>query len=321
MVEGSGLPRTVRLVVKAGCERLDRYVVSQIKDLSRSQVQNLIKSGAVLRNGRLAKPAALVRQGDVVEIDLPPDDLSKAPPQDIKLRVVYESDQVAVVDKPAGMLVHPAGKQMEGTLVNALLWRYPEIASVGPPGRQGIVHRLDKNTSGLIIVARTVGALRRLQAQFRRHEVWKTYQALVVGRLQTVEGVIDAPVGRHPRARSRMAVVRAGGRPARTQYKVLRDYGGYSYVQVHPLTGRTHQIRVHFAAIGHPVAGDPVYGRGSRDFALDRQFLHACALRFVDPAGDVAVEVKSPTPAELREVLDALEEGASLGNVGGLVGE
>jgi 23S rRNA pseudouridine1911/1915/1917 synthase len=300
-------------VEQAG-ERLDQHVAAAVGGLSRSQAQRLIQSGEVLVNGQLAKPAATLRLGDEIEVRVPAAEDTTIRPEALALRVVYESADVVVVDKPAGVIVHPAGSVRSGTLVNAMLYHYPEVAEVGPVGRQGVIHRLDKDTSGLLVLARTVHGLQAVQEQFRKREVWKTYLALLAGHLRPDSGAIDAPVGRHPYERQRMAVVNQGGRPARTEYEVIEAYRDFCYVQAHPLTGRTHQLRVHFAAVGHPVAGDPVYGHGSADLGLRRQFLHAHALRFLDPDGRTQVAVESPLPGDLAEVLQALrlaERGVS----------
>ena len=307
MTSGGGEAR--RWCAEHSADRLDQYVAT-VTGVSRSQVQRLIRAGAVLVNGEVARPSAAVRAGDEIEARLPTaaDDVIR--PEPVPLRVVYESADVIVVDKPAGILVHPAGNVRSGTLVNAILYHYPEVATVGPVGRQGVVHRLDKDTSGLLIFARSSNGLRLMQEQFRKHEVAKTYLALLVGELNPAAGVIDAPVGRHPFERQRMAVVRQGGRSARTQYRVLEVFPGYCYVQAHPLTGRTHQLRVHFAAVGHPVAGDPVYGDGRGELGLKRQFLHAHALQFRDPGGAM-VAVQSPLPEDLSEVLSSLRSSSA----------
>lgn len=297
---------TLAWVVEGDTGRLDLHVAASVEALSRSQAQKLILAGEVLVNGRRARPSLLLRPGDTVAVYLPRRELGDVLPEAMDIAVVYESADVVVIDKPAGVLVHPASGVSSGTLVNAMLSRYPEIADVGPAGRQGVVHRLDRDTSGLVVFGRTRRGLRFVQEQFARHEVWKTYLALLVGDLQPERGVIDASVGRHPRDRKRQAVVRHGGRPARTQYETVSKYRGYCLVTAHPLTGRTHQIRVHFAALSHPVAGDPLYGRGSRDLGLQRQFLHAHRLRFLDPGREKAVELESPLPGDLQAVLAML---------------
>jgi 23S rRNA pseudouridine1911/1915/1917 synthase len=244
----------------------------------------------------------------VVHTPPPPDNEVIA--QSIHLQVVYEDDDLLVVDKPAGMVVHPAYGHREGTLVNALLARYPGLA-VGDAGRPGIVHRLDRDTSGLIVVAKTEIALKHLRRQFKSRGVQKTYLALVHGRPPTSEGIIEAPVGRDPRQRKRMAVV-PGGRAARTRYRLLEELGNYALLAVWLETGRTHQIRVHLAWLGVPVAGDKVYGGGrgvrltQRDMGLDRQFLHAWRLSFEHPGGKGRVELEAPLPSDLQGALNVL---------------
>ncbi|NPV09859.1 MAG: RluA family pseudouridine synthase [Anaerolineae bacterium] len=302
-----------RWVVSEGGGRLDQHLAASLASLSRSQARRLIEEGAVLVNGRPGKPALLVQAGDEVEVRLPAAVSADIAPEPVELQVVYESADVVVVDKPAGVLVHPTSHDRSGTLVNGLLWRYPEVQQVGPPERRGVVHRLDRDTSGLVVFGRTMAGLRGMQEQFRRHEVWKTYLALLVGAPSPDAGVINAPVGRHPKHRGRQAVLRRGGKPARTQYETLERLGEYSLVRAHPLTGRTHQIRVHFAALRHPIAGDPLYGRGHHDLGLQRQFLHASGLRFRDPGTGELVSLESPLPKELQYVLDELRQRAGGG--------
>ncbi len=296
----------VDLDVAEGGARLDQYLAAHLDAVSRSQARRLIEDGRVTVGGRLAKPSTVLREGDRVSVELLPRADNDIVPEKMDIPVVYEGEAVVVVDKPAGVLTHPTSHDRRGTLVNALLYRYPELESVGPPERRGVVHRLDRDTSGLVVFGRTAEGLRDMQEQFRRHEVWKTYLALAVGSLSPEAGVITAAVGRHPKYRARQAVVRQGGRPARTQYSTVETFREYSLVHAHPLTGRTHQIRVHLAAVGHPVAGDPVYGRGARDLGLRRQFLHARALRFRDPASREMVELESSLPDDLLDVLERL---------------
>jgi 23S rRNA pseudouridine1911/1915/1917 synthase len=302
-------PTDLSWIVESDAQRLDQHVTAHVPELSRSQAQKLIVAGEVLLNGQPAKASQVLRAGDEVRVTLPAREDATLVAEDIPVTVVYESADIVVVDKPAGILVHPGTGQPRGTLVNAMLYRYPEMAAVGPMGRQGVVHRLDKDTSGLVIFGRTLEGLRSVQAQFRHHEVRKTYLALVVGAVEPPKGLIDAPVGRHPRERRRQAVVRQGGRPARTQYETVAAYRGYTLVRAHPLTGRTHQIRVHFAALSHPVAGDPIYGRGTTDLGLQRQFLHAQRVSFRDPGREDPVELESPLPTDLQAVLSRLAAG------------
>ena len=215
--------RRLTWVVGKDGERLDQHVAAKVADLSRSRAQRLIQAGSVLLNGQPAKPSQLLRTGDAIAFTMPPHSDGGVLPEPMALVIVYESADVVVVDKPAGVVVHPAAGQSGGTLVNGMLDRYPEMAEVGPPGRQGVAHRLDRGTSGLVLFGRTPRGLRVLQEQFRAHEIWKTYLALVVGLLRPDKATIDAPIGRHPRERSRMAVVRGGGRPARTQYETIAE--------------------------------------------------------------------------------------------------
>jgi len=283
-------------------ERLDRFLAARCPDLSRSRIQQLIESGHVAVNGHAAKAAHRLKSGDVVAVTVPPP--QPAPglsPEDIPLTVVYEDADLLVVDKPAGLTVHPAPGHPSGTLVNALLARVPDLGGVGGELRPGIVHRLDKDTSGLIVVAKHERALRHLQAQFKARQVRKAYLALVHRRVQPAEGVIDAPIARDPRNRKRMAVV-ADGRAAVTRYRVVRYLPDYTLVEAEPATGRTHQIRVHFAHIGHPLAGDPLYGGLTKLVA--RQFLHAHRLTFRLPSGEERT-FSSPLPEDLEQALTA----------------
>jgi 23S rRNA pseudouridine1911/1915/1917 synthase len=310
------------LVGDDGGLRLDKYLAQARPELSRSQIQRLIAAGAVTVDGRQVKASYIVRPGDLVVMELPPPEPPELLPEPAPLEVIYEDDDLLVINKPAGLVMYPAAGHRSGTLVNALLARYPEMGAEEGGPRAGIVHRLDKETSGLIVVARTGAVRLALQEQFKRRQVHKVYLALLEGRPPQPRGMIDAPVGRDPRQRKRMAVVH-DGRPARTLYRVLENFAGYTLVQVEPETGRTHQIRVHFAWLGCPVAGDAVYGRrkkapGSRklpaspqssgkvSLELDRQFLHAWKLRFALPATGEEIECVAPLPPELESVLAEL---------------
>lgn len=287
-------------------ERLDKALAARFDTLSRSQIQTLIRDGQVLVNGQVIKASYRLADGDAVSIALPEDTADHEPsPEAIPLDIVYEDDQVAVVSKPAGMVVHPAFGHSSGTLVNAVLARWPEIASFSEPSRAGIVHRLDKDTSGVLIVAKTHAALESLRAQFKGREVRKRYLALVDGAPETPEGVINAPIGRDPTQRKRMAV-RHDGREAITEFRVVEHYADYSLVEVYPKTGRTHQIRVHLAFIGHPVAGDTVYGRRKQAIRLKRHFLHAAAITFTRPGSSEAITAEAPLPAGLENILAKL---------------
>jgi 23S rRNA pseudouridine1911/1915/1917 synthase len=238
-------------------------------------------------------------------VRLPPPAPASHQPENIPLDIVFENNDLLVVNKPAGMVVHPAAGHISGTLVNAVLGHDPELEGVGDEQRPGIVHRLDKDTSGLIIVARNRTAHNRLAAQFKSRDVSKAYLALVKGHISPEKGVIDAPIGRDPKKRQRMAVTGAG-RPARTEYSVIRQIGGYTLLEARPKTGRTHQIRVHLASIGHPIVGDATYGAKSP--LVERQFLHAYRLGFKLPSDGRYIELESPLPLDLQQALDKIEK-------------
>jgi len=289
--------------VDIGGQRLDRFVAERAPRLSRAQVQRLIGQGHITVNGAPAKASRSLRKGDVISVTVPPPAPAELQPEAIPLSIVYEDADLLVVDKPAGMTVHPAPGQQEHTLVNALLAHCRDLSGIGGQQRPGIVHRLDKDTSGLIIVAKHDRAHRGLADQLASRAIEKTYVALVKGNVSPDAGVIDAPIARDPGHRHRMAVVQ-GGRPAVTRYRVRRRYLGYTLVEAYPETGRTHQIRVHFASVGHPVAGDATYG-GKVPF-MARQFLHAAALTFHHPVTGALMELTSPLPQDLEAALRGL---------------
>ena len=276
--------------------------------LSRSQVQRLIVEHRVRVAGQPAAPSAKVRAGAVVTVTLPETTAPALEPEPLATPLLHVDEHIVVVDKPPGLVVHPGAGQTAGTLVNQLLDRFPEVAAVGQPARPGIVHRLDRDTSGALVVSRTVAAYEWLVAQFAARAVKKTYLALVVGAPSVERGVIDAPVGRHPTRRTNMAVT-AGGKPATTRFAVLERLGPYTLLKVTPETGRTHQIRVHLAAAGWPVAGDAQYGprapTGQRPgvVSLPRMFLHALSLGFAHPASREQVRFQAPPAADLSHAL------------------
>ncbi len=298
------------VVASAGAgERLDRWLASQLPHHSRSEIQRWIGDGLVTVGERIQKASYRVAAGDVVSVSVPPPADYQVEPEPIPLQILYEDADLLVIDKPAGMVVHPAAGNWRGTLVNAVLHHCPDLEGVGGVHRPGVVHRLDKDTSGLILVAKNDRAHRALQAQFKRRDVHKTYLALVHGAVSPPEGEIQAPIGRDPRHRKRMAVL-PGGRPAVTRYSTSGYYGRHTLLACYPLTGRTHQVRVHLAHIGHPIVGDAVYGRRRPSVPCPRQFLHAQRIRFRLPATGEEVEFTSPLPADLQAVLDALASGA-----------
>ena len=304
----------VELLAPEGQERLDRFLAGQVPDLSRSAAQRLIDEGRVTVNGEPARASYKLRAGDQVVVLLPGDVVHEILPEEIPLRVVYEDAALLVVDKPAGMVVHPSAGHTGGTLANALLAHSPELS--GQDERPGIVHRLDRDTSGLILLAKTEKVQRALQQQFKDRLVDKAYLALVHGHLQPAWGRIEAPIGRDPHHRQRMAVL-PGGRDAVTEYHVLEQFaqqagagaGMYSLVKAEPKTGRTHQIRVHLASVGHAVVGDPVYGRRKTHLPLERHFLHAGHLGFQHPVTGQRLELDAPLPADLAGVLELLRRG------------
>jgi 23S rRNA pseudouridine1911/1915/1917 synthase len=308
-------------------QRLDRWLAATLPERSRSEIQRWIGEGRILVNGKAGKASHRLETGDAIQVAIPPvTKVDTLKPAAIPLTILYEDDDLLVVDKQAGMVVHPAPGHTQGTLVNAVLHHCPQIAGVGPAGgpvRPGIVHRLDKETSGLIVVAKHDRAHRALQAQFQARTVYKEYLALVEGQVEPAVGRIVAPIGRHPGDRLRQAVLppdaRTGeprGRPAITDYRVLGHYttavrdstgrASFSLVSAVIHTGRTHQIRVHFAWRKHPVVGDTLYGYRQQRLPAPRQFLHAHRLRFVLPSTGQAQEFVAPLPADLQQVLDRL---------------
>ena len=287
-------------------ERVDR-AVTLLSGWSRADVGTLIGEGSVLVNGQTVMKSRRLVAGDVIDVLAEPAVAGPPQAEPIPLVVVYEDDELIVVDKPAGLVVHPGAGHPDGTLVNALLARYPEIAAVGDPMRPGLVHRLDRDTSGLLVVARTPAAYDALVALLTARAVERKYEALVWGVPQSRRGMVDAPIGRSVRAPTRMAI-REGGREARTSYAVLRAFADpeVSLLECALETGRTHQIRVHLAAIDHPIVGDVAYGGGRAGVAITRPFLHAASLAFEHPMTGERLQLASALPDELQSVLDAL---------------
>jgi 23S rRNA pseudouridine1911/1915/1917 synthase len=288
-------------------ERVDR-AVALLTGWSRAEVQVLIEDDQVLVDGRPVVKSRRLAEGDVVDLLGEPEPVGLPQPQDVPIEVVSEDDDLIVVDKPAGLIVHPGAGHPDGTLVNGLLYRYPELATVGDPARPGIVHRLDANTSGLLAVARTPSAYDALVAALAARTVERGYLALVWGTPDAASGLIDAPIGRSVRRPTRMAV-RDGGREARTRYSVERSFTGpdVSLLRCSLETGRTHQIRVHLAAIRHPVVGDPAYGGLRTGLDVGRPFLHAATLQLAHPVTGEPQSFASELPVELAAVLDGLD--------------
>jgi 23S rRNA pseudouridine1911/1915/1917 synthase len=288
--------------------RVDKFLAEQLPDVSRSQIKNLIETGNVTLDGILVEKAgAKAKTGSIVRIDVPVDDSDGLVPEDIPLDILYEDDQVIVINKSSGMVVHPGAGNQSGTVVNALLAYYPPVRSVGEADRPGVVHRLDKETSGVLILAKAQKAYKWLVKEFKSREMDKAYLALVDGQPPTTTGRIEAPIIRDPNVRTRMAVgLRGQGKAAVTEYFTLENFENHTYLEAHPITGRTHQIRVHLSYLGTPVVGDSLYGRRKPSLELDRFFLHARMLSIRLPGNRSRQTFEAPLPVELQTVLDDL---------------
>lgn len=300
----------LRVDATAAGTRLDRWLAEHLPDLSRARLQALIADGHVRVDGHAAKAAQRVRGGEAVEVEVPPPPPEMLVPEPIELAIVYEDDQVMVVNKAAGMVVHPGAGQSTGTLAAAVLAHAPTTAGVGGPRRPGIVHRLDKGTSGLLVLAKTRAAYDALVAQLADRTVRRRYLAIVHGRVVGEQGTVDAPMGRDPRHRVKMAILRAGkGKRAVTHWRVLERLGDFTLVEARLETGRTHQIRVHLASLGHPVVGDELYaGRKTPrlDVALEGHALHATELAFIHPTTRAPMRFESPLPSRMEGLLTHL---------------
>jgi 23S rRNA pseudouridine1911/1915/1917 synthase len=293
-------PEVKILQVTESAVRLDKYLAKECPELSRSRIQKLIEHGHIKVNGCGAKVSQSLSIGDEIHVSLPPPEQVSLVAEPIPLDVIYEDDDLLLVDKPAGLVVHPSPGHTAHTLVNALLTHCPDLANFGDAMRPGIVHRLDRDTSGLMIIAKNSAAQRYLVNQFKARSVSKGYLVLVKDKLTPSQGIIDASVGRDPSNRKRMAVV-SGGRQARTGYKVKEYLGDYTLLEVITETGRTHQIRVHLSAIGYPVVGDPIYG--VRSVYVKRQFVHAYRLGFHLPATGEYREFTCELPSDLKQAI------------------
>jgi len=299
--------------------RVDRVVTRWLAGVSRARVQQCIRTGSLLVNGRPTKASQLLRTGDQIRLELPEAEPPDVQPEEIPLQILYQDDQLVIIDKPAGLVVHPGAGIRQGTLANALVHHFGRL-----PGteelRPGIVHRLDRDTSGVMLVTLTAESKSRLAEMFRRRELHKEYQTLVYGAMNEPRGMIEKPVGRHPVHRLKMTTRAPRSRPCKTEWSVIRQFPAFSHLRVILHTGRTHQIRVHLASLGRPVVGDVLYG-GRRHVqvndrrirqaieGLGRFFLHACRLRFVHPFRGEVVDVSAPLPPPLTEFLELLEQG------------
>ncbi len=290
-------------------KRLDQFVHEKLPDFSRSRIQQWIRDGLVLANGGTARSSQTVRAGDSIQVTPAPPPPLRASPEEIPLAVLYEDGDVAAIDKPAGMVVHAGAGVHTGTLVNALLHRFGALSGVGGEVRPGIVHRLDRYTSGVLLVAKNDAAHQRLAAQFSGRQIEKVYLALVHGEVKRESGRVERPIARDPRRRTRMTARLEEGRAAWSEYRVLRRFGGFTLLEVRIGTGRTHQIRVHLSSIGHPVVGDTLYGAPTRRPGappLGRYFLHAHRIRFRRPSDGREIEIVSPLAPELEAFLAGL---------------
>ncbi|OHB32824.1 MAG: RNA pseudouridine synthase [Desulfuromonadaceae bacterium GWC2_58_13] len=303
-------------------ERLDRFLSDCLPAQSRSQLKKLIDDGLVLQEGVSVKASLKLKGGEQIEVAIPPATPAEAVPQEIPLNILYEDRHLIIVDKPAGLVVHPAPGHYEGTLVNALLHHCRDLAGIGGELRPGIVHRLDKDTSGVMVATKDDATHQHLAAQFKIHSITRRYLALVYGVPEASAGTVDSPIGRHPVQRKKMSGQSRSGRRAVTHWRVLRRYplDRLALVELTLETGRTHQIRVHFSEMGLPIVGDPVYGSSSRAKTLadpelrqrvqqlQRQFLHARVLGFVHPQTGQYLEFESPMPADLNEIIGYLDD-------------
>jgi len=316
------MTETIHEFIVAGQEkdmRLDLFLAGRASAMSRSQLAKAVSDGMVTVNRKKAKAGQRLKIGDTVRLSIPEPSDSAVLPENIPLHIIYEDSHLLVVDKPAGMVVHPAPGHFSGTLVNAVLFHCRDLSGIGGVLRPGIVHRLDKDTSGLIVIAKADDAHRGLAAQFKEHRIKKTYQVLVHGDIKEEQGVVDLPVGRHPVDRKKMSVKSPRGRSALSRWRVCERYRAATLLNVDIETGRTHQIRVHLNALGYPVVGDTVYGRkgsGRTDRSSDaaqrlknmaRQALHASRLSFTHPITGQWMEFASPLPADMADMCSSLK--------------
>lgn len=301
----------LKITLEQPGERLDRALVNALSDISRTQVQRLLKEGHITINGAQAKANLRLEGGEEAVVILPEVEETELIPEDIPLDIRYEDDDLLLINKPADMVVHPGAGHESGTLVNAVLAYCPDVLNVGGEKRPGIVHRLDKETSGLILVAKNDRVLQYLQDQFKERTIKKRYVALVEGQVQPPTALIDAPIGRDPRQRKKMTVITSRhaskqARPAQTMYNTMTSYDDFTLVECMPQTGRTHQIRVHMAYVGHPLVGDKVYGRRKQQIRIKRHFLHAAGLVFKRPSDHETLTFECELPPDLEAILAQL---------------
>ena len=288
-------------------ERIDKCISNYLESLSRSYIQKIIKDGKAYVNDAVVKANYKVKVDDKVQFEIPDCEEPDIPPQDIPLDILYEDKDILIVNKPKDMVVHPAPGHYEGTLVNAIMFHCKdELSGINGVLRPGIVHRIDKDTTGSIIICKNDEAHRKIAQQLKEHSITRKYRAIVYGRIMEEEGTVNAPIGRHPTDRKKMAINEKNGKPAVTHYKVLERFDKYTYIECQLETGRTHQIRVHMTSIGHPLLGDEVYGNAKCTFKLEGQTLHAMTIGFIHPTTGEYVEYEAPLPEYFEHLLQIL---------------
>ena len=288
-------------------ERIDKCISNYLESLSRSYIQKIIKDGKAYVNDAVVKANYKVKVDDKVQFEIPDCEEPDIPPQDIPLDILYEDKDILIVNKPKDMVVHPAPGHYEGTLVNAIMFHCKdELSGINGVLRPGIVHRIDKDTTGSIIICKNDEAHRKIAQQLKEHSITRKYRAIVYGRIMEEEGTVNAPIGRHPTDRKKMAINENNGKPAVTHYKVLERFDKYTYIECQLETGRTHQIRVHMTSIGHPLLGDEVYGNAKCPFKLEGQTLHAMTIGFIHPTTGEYVEYEAPLPEYFEHLLQIL---------------
>ena len=288
-------------------ERIDKCISNYLESLSRSYIQKIIKDGKAYVNDAVVKANYKVKVDDKVQFEIPDCEEPDIPPQDIPLDILYEDKDVLIVNKPKNMVVHPAPGHYEGTLVNAIMFHCKdELSGINGVLRPGIVHRIDKDTTGSIIICKNDESHRKIAQQLKEHSITRKYRAIVYGRIMEEEGTVNAPIGRHPADRKKMAINEKNGKPAITHYRVLERFDKYTYIECQLETGRTHQIRVHMTSIGHPLLGDEVYGNAKCPFKLEGQTLHAMTIGFIHPTTGEYVEYEAPLPEYFEHLLQIL---------------
>lgn len=303
-----------RLTVSPGDAgvRIDKYLAEQLPDITRSYLQKLLKDGSVQMNGKPVKASTKTAVGAVIALTIPEPEEPEILPENIPLDILYEDSDVILINKPKNMVVHPAAGHYTGTLVNALMYHCRgDLSGINGVLRPGIVHRIDKDTTGVLIVCKNDRAHNALAEQLKEHSITRKYRAIVCGNLKEDEGTVDAPLGRHPQDRKKMAIVRSGGKRAVTHYRVLERFGNDTYIECQLETGRTHQIRVHMASLGHPLLGDEIYGRAKSPFKLEGQTLHAMVLGFIHPTTGEYMEFEAPLPEYFEKLLEKLRKSGS----------